>query len=525
MSLAKKCYVPLSNLITGLIDSNPPPQVDVSGVTIDSRAVKSGDCFIALKGTVTDGAHYIQQSITAGAVAILVDEGTEVNINLSDVSVPVIRIRQLTAHVSEIAGRFYGHPSQKLAITAFTGTNGKTTCSQLYAQLMAKVAIADNSVTSSYIGTTGYAVVETKSENNADSVFKNNANEHQLTTPDAVSAQRILAELLNKGSQYVAIEASSHSLVQQRLKAVEIETAVFTNLSRDHLDYHQTIENYAAAKASLFKMASVKTAIINLDDAVGQKIIAQLRADISVLTFSIENTAADIYCSDVALSAIGVEAVIHTPWGSGLLKSSLLGEFNLSNLLAIVAATCSQGAVLSECLQLIPELQPISGRMELVSSTMQPQVVVDYAHTPDALEKALLALKPHCNGKLWVIFGCGGNRDSGKREQMGKIAHNYADRVVITNDNPRFEAPDQIVQQILQGIDGDIDIELDRGRAIATSIIQAEKQDMVLIAGKGHENYQIIGSISSYFSDQDEALSALETAQLSITPSIEGGVL
>ena len=525
MSLAKKCYVPLSNLIQGLIENDPLPQVKVSGVTIDSRSVKSGDCFIALKGTVTDGAHYIQQSIMAGAVAVLVDQASEVKIDLSAISVPVIRIRQLTALVSEIAGRFYGHPSQKLEVTAFTGTNGKTTCSQLYAQLMAKVSIENTSVKSAYIGTTGYAVVEAKSRNIADSAFKNNEIKHHLTTPDAVSAQRILAELLNKGSRYIAIEASSHSLVQQRLQAVEISTAVFTNLSRDHLDYHQTIENYAAAKARLFKMASIKTAIINFDDEVGQQIIAQLRDDIRVLTFSLENTTADIYCSDINLSAVGVEAVIHSPWGSGVLKSSLLGEFNLSNLLAIIAASCSQSAVLSECLQAISELRTISGRMELVSSNMKPQVVVDYAHTPDALKKALLALKPHCNGKLWVIFGCGGNRDTGKREHMGKIAHHYADRVVITNDNPRFEAPEAIVQQILQGIDGDIDIELDRGRAIATSIIQAEKQDMVLIAGKGHENYQIIGSNSSYFSDQDEAISALETAQLSITPSIEGGTL
>jgi UDP-N-acetylmuramoyl-L-alanyl-D-glutamate--2,6-diaminopimelate ligase len=239
----------------------------------------------------------------------------------------------------------------------------------------------------------------------------------------------------------------------------------------------------------------------------------------------LDNSSADLYCSEITLSATGIEATINTPWGSGKLKSNLLGQFNLSNLLAVIAVACSKGAELDDCLKVVPELLAVSGRMELVSAHMQPQVVVDYAHTPDALEKALQALKPYCNGRLWVIFGCGGNRDNGKREQMGKIADQYADRVVITNDNPRFEAPEKIVQQILEGIDGEADVELDRRRAIATSIIQAEKQDIVLIAGKGHENYQILGSSRIAFSDQEEALAALETAQLNSSPSIEGGIL
>lgn len=527
MSLAKKCFFPLSDLLHGLLDACECPKINVGGITIDSRAVRAGDCFIGLKGTVTDGAHYINQSIAAGAVVVLVDKNTEVEINQSEISVPVLFIKDLTALVSEIAGRFYSHPSQKLVITAFTGTNGKTTCTQLYAQLMAKVSIAGDKVKTAYIGTTGYATAQKKSENSSDKVFKNKLNDLQLTTPDAVSSQRILAELLNNGSQYIALEASSHSLVQHRIKAVNIDTAVFTNLSRDHLDYHKTIESYAAAKASLFEMASVNTAIINLDDPVGEKIISQLRAEISLLTFSLNNKKADIYCSEIALSASGVSATIHTPWGKGKLKSSLLGQFNLSNLLAVIAVVCSQGAKLGDCLQIMPELQAVSGRMELVSSKMQPQVVVDYAHTPDALEKALQALKPYCEGKLWVIFGCGGNRDSGKRKQMGRIAAQYADNVVITNDNPRFEAPEKIAQQILEGVEveAQVEIQLDRGRAIATCIIQANKQDIVLIAGKGHESYQIIENDRIAFCDQEEALAALETAQLSDSASIEGGIV
>ena len=525
MSLAKKCYMPFSDLLQGLMDMDQCPQVNVSGIAIDSRAIKAGDCFIALKGRVTDGAHHIQQSILDGAVAVLVDESTEVEISQSSISVPVLRIKNLTELVSEIAGRFYGNPSHQLTIAAFTGTNGKTTCSQLHAQLMARVSIGGNSVKPAYIGTTGYGIAKSQPADQVDTAFKNKQDGHQLTTPDAVSAQRILAELLNNGSQYVALEASSHSLVQYRLQAVQIDTAVFTNVSRDHLDYHQSLENYAAAKASLFDMPSVKTAVINLDDVVGEQIITGLRADISLLSYSLENQTADIYCSDISFSASGSSATIQTPWGSGELNSPLLGQFNLSNLLAVIATACSQGALLDDCLQVAPKLQAVSGRMELVSSAMQPQVVVDYAHTPDALEKALQALKPYCLGKLWVVFGCGGNRDSGKREQMGKVAAQYADKVVITNDNPRFEAPEKIAQHILEGIDGEVEVELDRRRAIATSIIQAKKQDIVLIAGKGHENYQIIGNNCIAFSDQEEALAALETAQLDRSSAVEGGAV
>ena len=523
MSLAKKCYRPLSDLLQGLLDNNQCPEVSVSGIAIDSRAVRVGDCFIGLKGTMTDGAHYIEQSIASGAVAVLVDKATEVKIDQAEIAIPVLYIKNLSAMVSEIAGRFYGLPSQQLKIAAFTGTNGKTTCTQLYTQLMAKVIVDGEEVNPAYIGTTGYAAAKSKLKNKPEAAFENNYSSHQLTTPDAVSAQRILAELLNSGSQYIAMEASSHSLDQHRLTAVDIDAAVFTNLSRDHLDYHQTIENYAAAKASLFAMPSVKTAVINFDDAVGQQIIAQLRADITLLTFSLDNKAADIYCTDIAISASGISALVKTPWGSGKLRSSLLGEFNLGNLLAVVAVACAQGAEFDECLQVLPELRSVTGRMELVSSEMQPRVVVDYAHTPDALEKALVALKSHCKGKLWVVFGCGGNRDSGKREQMGKIAVQYADRVVVTNDNPRFEAPEKIAQQIIKGIETDVDVELDRRRAIATCIIQAEKQDIVLIAGKGHENYQIIENNRIAFSDQEEALAALKTAQLNSSVSIEGG--
>ena len=271
-------------------------------------------------------------------------------------------------------------------------------------------------------------------------------------------------------------------------------------------------------------MPSVQTAIINLDDPVGVEIAANLRPEMQLITFSLDNQVADIHCRQMDLDASGIRAQLVTPWGEGEITSSLIGGFNLSNLLAVIAAACARGITLENCLQLLPELQTAPGRMQSMSANAEPQVIIDYAHTPDALEKALQAIKPYCLGQLWLVFGCGGNRDKGKRIEMGKIANQFADRIIVTNDNPRFEQPEQIAEQILQGIDGDVTVELDRRRAISTSILQAESQDIILIAGKGHEDYQIIGDTRLPFSDQQEALIALEAVQTSREHHNKGGV-
>ena len=525
MTLAKKCFLSLENLLDGFMVDVTDSKVSISGIAIDSRLVKSGDCFVALKGAQTDGVSYIEQAIVAGAVAVLVDELSEVAIDQDSLSVPIIRINNLAYRLSEIAGRFYNNPSHDMDVVAFTGTNGKTTCSLLYAQLLAKALVLGKQQKSSYIGTTGYGVAEPQSSNTSNNIFQaKRSGDTQLTTPDAVSVQRIMAELANNGSQSVALEASSHSLVQHRLQSIEIDTAVFTNLSRDHLDYHKDLQSYAAAKASLFEIPSVQTAIVNIDDSVGVEIVANLQPALQLVTFSLENQAADIYCSQIELDASGIRAQLVTPWGAGEIISSLIGGFNLSNLLAVIAAACVRGVTLENCLQILPELQAAPGRMQSVSINAEPRVIVDYAHTPDALEKALQAIKPYCLGQLWLVFGCGGNRDTGKRIAMGKIADQYADKIIITNDNPRFELPEQIAEQIIQGIDGDVRVELDRRRAISTSIIQAESQDIVLIAGKGHEDYQIIGDSKFPFSDQQEALIALEAALASREHCNKGGI-
>jgi len=520
MSLAKKQGFNIAQLLADIVSAERCPQLTVSGVTIDSRKVQAGDCFVALKGAVTDGASYIEQAIARGAVAVLVDESSEMSIDAASLAVPVLRIKNLSTWVSKIAGRFYANPSQQLNLVAFTGTNGKTTCSRLYAQLMAEIGQSK----SAFIGTTGYGMVESQQAQSIDAAFKSNRiTDTGLTTPDAVAVQRILAELRAAGAEQVALEASSHSLVQHRIADLHIDTAVFTNLSRDHLDYHADLDSYAAAKAQLFSMPSIKTAVINIDDKVGSEMIAGLNADLKVLTFSLEDVTADIYCAAICLSAQGISATVTTPWGQGQLHSTLLGKFNLSNLLAVIAVAGAQGVALDQCLQALPQLTSVPGRMQLVATDLQPKVIVDYAHTPDALEKALQALKPHCSGQLWVIFGCGGDRDAGKRSEMGGIAQRYADKVVITNDNPRTESPQQIANHILEGIQGQVTVELDRREAIFSAIQQAADQDIVLIAGKGHENYQIIGAERFPFSDQKEARLALQAAENSAQMETKGG--
>ena len=511
MSLTQSLQMTLTDLLHNIVRPDQCPTVSISGLTMDSRLVCPGDCFIAVKGSVTNGAKYIDEAIDRGAAAVLLDAQIDLGCAYTEMGTPILRIQGLSPLVSEIAGHFYGNPSQQMNLVAITGTNGKTTCCRLYAQLLAQITSSEKRAASAFIGTTGYAMAQSSNRQPEHGLYESEQpKETGLTTPDAVSMQRILAELLQDGAQQVALEASSHSLVQYRIAGLNIDTAVFTNLSRDHLDYHKDLDSYAAAKASLFAMASVKRAVINWDGPVGRNIVGSLQPSVEVLTISLENTAADIYCSAMAFNSQGITASVVTPWGQGVLNSSLLGQFNLTNLLTVVAVAGMQGIGLQDILQAIPKLNSVPGRMQRIGGELKPVVIIDYAHTPDALEKALQALRGHCSGQLWVIFGCGGDRDSGKRAAMGEIAQRYADQVVVTSDNPRTEPPQQIVDHILQGIQGEVIVELDRRQAIVTSIQSAAEEDIVLIAGKGHENYQVIGVDCFPFSDQTEARMALQ---------------
>ena len=480
----------------------------VRNLCLDTRQLKTGDAFIALAGIKVDGRDFIAKAIELGAAAILV----EADKNWQGIDwlgeVPVIAVDDLPSRVSEIAGHFFGEPSSKIQLIGITGTNGKTTCSLLAAQLLAHLQKK-----SAVIGTIGYGLLDT-------SVLAPLAQQISLltstglTTPDPISLQRILTELASGGAASIAIEVSSHSLQQKRVAGLQFTTAIFTNLTQDHLDYHGDLQSYGKAKAQLLHMPLLQTAVINLDDSWASSLVEQAPASVQVIRYSTEKEA-DIYTTHVELHAQGVRAHLHTPWGEADIDSPLLGQFNLSNLLAVIAAVGAQGFSLAEIIPLIAHLEPAPGRMQLVAvdqTAQEIQVIVDYAHTPDALENTLQAIHQHKAGRIWTVFGCGGDRDRSKRPQMGKIAERLSDCVIVTNDNPRSEDPATIAAEIVRGMNhpsGCLVI-ADRAQAIDFAIQQAKAGDIVLIAGKGHEDYQIFATQTLPFSDSKHARISLQ---------------
>ena len=477
----------------------------VSGLQLDSRKLEPNELFIAFPGLQSDGRDYLAQAKAAGAVAALVESA---GFNATGKTpLPVITIENLAHKVSAIAGRFYADPSASLSVIGITGTNGKTTCTQLLAQLFALLGKP-----AGVIGTLGYGLLSSDEVN-----AKSSLTDTGLTTPDAVSVQRILADLLDAGAGVVAMEVSSHSLDQGRVAGLHFSTAVFTNLSQDHLDYHQTMAAYQQAKARLFKAPGLKNAIVNRDDAAGRAIIAELAAssEFNCYSYSCSQKDADIYAEAPTFGLQGMRAQLTTPWGQGELRSHLQGDFNLSNLLAVIGVACTEGYALPAVLAAVAQLKPVPGRLELVDAQVLPVVVVDYAHTGDALEKALRALRSACQGRLWCVFGCGGDRDQGKRPVMGAIAAELADQLVITSDNPRSEDAQTIIDAVLDGVPGDsnnageLQVFVDRRAAIRFAVSNAAEQDVVLIAGKGHEDYQLIKDQRLPFNDVAEARLAL----------------
>ncbi len=477
----------------------------VNGLQLDSRKLASGDLFIAFPGQLSDGRNYLAQAKAAGAVAALVESD---GFNTADESpLPVIAIEHLASKVSAIAGRFFAEPSAKLCLIGITGTNGKTTCTQLLAQLLTTLGEP-----SGVIGTLGYGLLSAD-----ETSTQSTLTETGLTTPDAVSVQGILADLLDDGAAAVAMEVSSHSLDQARVAGLRFSTAVFTNLSQDHLDYHQTMTAYQQAKVQLFHTPGLKNAIVNGDDAAGRAIVAELVAssETRCYSYSCSRQEADISACDPAFGPQGIRAQLNTPWGQGELRSHLQGEFNLSNLLAVIGAACVEGHTLRDVLDAVAQLKPVPGRLEVVDAQALPLVVVDYAHSADALEKALSALRPACKGRLWCVFGCGGDRDLGKRPVMGAVAAALADQLVVTSDNPRGEDAQAIIDAVLAGVPTGGDhgakpqVFVDRRAAIRFAVNHAAEQDVVLIAGKGHEDYQLIKDQRLPFNDVAEARLAL----------------
>jgi UDP-N-acetylmuramoyl-L-alanyl-D-glutamate--2,6-diaminopimelate ligase len=481
----------LSQLLTGICGIPKAIDCPVSGLTLDSRAVKPGNVFFAYQGVNLDGRQFISDAISRGASAVL----TEANANDGGYTlqnqVPIISIHHLRQQMASIAANFYSHPERSLCIVGITGTNGKTSCSHFIASALQQLHI-----TCGVIGTLGNGIIGQIQPSN-------------LTTPDAITLQATFAEFLQLGAQAVAMEVSSHSIDQGRVNEIPFEIAVFTNLTQDHLDYHGSMESYGATKRRLFADSLLPHAVINADDDFGREMIRTLQDKKDIIAYSVKHTSCDVplvYAQDIHLDISGLSATVFTPWGEGKLKTSLIGLFNLSNVLAALATLCLLKIPFEQALKSLELVKPVPGRMETLGGKGQPLVVVDYAHTPDSLEKALLALREHCQGRLLCLFGCGGNRDKGKRPLMAKIAEKYADVIMVTNDNPRHEAPEQIAAEIMAGFEdvSRIIVQLDRSKAIQDIIQCAQVGDCVLVAGKGAEAYQQIGDRKIAFSDVEQ---------------------
>lgn len=460
-------------------------------LTLDSRKVLPGDLFLAIPGAQYDGRAHIADAVARGAVAVAYEAaGADVP---EVVGAELIAIKGLANQLSAIAGRFYGEPSRALRLVGVTGTNGKTSVSQLLAQALDQLGERCGIVGT--LGTGFYGELESG----------------RHTTPDPLAVQATLANLKQAGARAVAMEVSSHGLEQGRVAALDFDVAAFTNLSRDHLDYHGSMEAYAAAKAKLFSWPNLRARVINLDDDFGRQLAAE-QHESRLFTYSLEDASAFLYCREAHFDDHGVRAQLVTHQGEGLLRSPLLGRFNLSNLLAVVGALLAMDYPLADVLGVLPSLQGPVGRMQRLGGGQKPLVVVDYAHTPDALEKVLQALRPHVRGSLLCLFGCGGDRDRGKRPIMAAVAEQLADRVLVTDDNPRTEDPAQIFADIRPGFSAADKVEFvaGRGQAIAQLIGTAGVDDVVLLAGKGHEDYQEIAGVRHSFSDLYEATKALD---------------
>ncbi len=483
--------------LAGRLDGLGVPLADL---TADSRAVKRGSVFAAYPGTVLDGRAFIPEAIARGAAAVLWERAGFAWDARWDV--PHLGIDNLRARISGIAGHVYGDPSASLWIAGVTGTNGKTSVSQWIA-----AACDGLGRRAAVVGTLGNGLVGERTE-------------ARNTTPDAIVLQRLLAEYLRRGARAVAMEVSSHGLDQERVAGVKLDVAVFTNLTRDHLDYHGTMEAYAEAKYRLFSARGLTHAVINADDPWGERFLRRLEdSGLERIPFSVEGAASferrmapRLVASGVALSEAGVRFRVRGDWGEGEVRASALGAFNVSNLLAVLGALLAAGVAWDEALAAVCALAPVPGRLERLGGGEAPLVVIDYAHTPDALEKALESLRPALapGARLICVFGCGGDRDAGKRPLMGEAAARLADRVIVTSDNPRGEPPRAIIEQVLAGIAaGGAEAIEDRQVAIFAAVHQARRGDVVLLAGKGHETYQEIAGARHPFNDRDVAAAAL----------------
>jgi len=475
----------ISQLVGNLVSTPLPAELarlTIRDMALNSEQLRSGWLFIALSGERQHGASYWQEAQKAGAAAILIDE-EDIGM-VADASLPCIPVKNLNLNLIDIADRFYG--VEDIEWSAVTGTNGKSSVAHLVSQSLSSCGIK-----TAAIGTVYQGFYDQGGDNNF------------LTTPDPISLRRLQANFCYQGAQHIVAEASSHALVQNRLSRLKVTTGILTNITSDHGDYHKSPQEYVAAKRRLFDFPSLKQAVFNLDDGYGRQWFRELDTD--CLSYSLEDSAADIYAKKIRSSPDGVEANLMAMGKSVLFRSSLLGNWQLANALASLALLLIKKIPLKDAIAALSQVKGLRGRMQNLIALNGARFYIDYAHSADSLRQVLDYLKKLCQGNLWVVFGCGGERDKDKRGVMGQVASAYADRIVLTNDNPRFEDPLAIIAAIKKGIKGSkkVQIEMDRSKALDLAIEEASANDFVLVAGKGHENYQEVVGNMLPFNDYD----------------------
>ncbi len=485
----------LETLLEGWLDPaslSKFSSITLKGLTLDSRAVQPGQAFVAVQGSQCHGSKFAVEAENAGAEVIIHDGA----VALPALRVPTVQVDKLGSIVAPLASRFFHAPSEHLNIVGVTGTNGKTTTAHFVAQGWER-----SQGRAGLIGTLGYGPLK-------------HLVTGDRTTPDPISLQKMLSDCFDDGVENLAMEVSSHALAQGRCDEVQFDVAVFTNLSRDHLDYHGSMSAYMAAKRRLFTEHNPRFAVINSDDPAGKTLLNEIRPGCQVLTYG-TNGSSELRAGVLNMDSRGMVLDIKSPWGCGTVRTPLLGRFNVYNLMAAAGSLALLGMEFNSVLHQLEMIHAVPGRMAwLGGENDQPVVVVDYAHTPDALEQALLALRSHLHGRLVCVFGCGGDRDHGKRPMMARVVEKLADRLILTSDNPRSESPASIIEDMLGGMARPEQAEVipDRAASIRAAIENSGAEDIVLVAGKGHETWQEIDGQRIPFSDEDTVSAVLEEA-------------